>query len=409
MYVEIRQWVLDQYPSELGKFLGIGYRRSKMIGELCILATAMIFVTSTKMLMWWYTAWLFPLLLHRLITYSQVGYGYFMIDFCYFVNMLLMLGLHILPHNRKLFLWTFSLATGPVAWAIVAWRNSMVSYDLDKMTSVFIHIMPILVVVRKFHWNDADVKSCNADLMLRPPTVLELVVEPLGLYALWQITYLIKTEATRMRLTEPKSVAKDETQVTSAKLMSSKAPLPVLVAVFKRAPKKFHTFVFVGLQLVFTLLTVGFGPIWAKSFHLTMVFVTFLVAVLIVNGAGFELAMANKKERKLREELGGAAASESKETEARKKQSILAEDDDMQHMIDHSDSSTNLATIFEQVGPMMQSLCIPVSEEAVNGYLDDAVDSEAELSRMVMAGGKQGRPVASSNPLFENPSGVARE
>src|SRR4051794_7827254 len=34
--------------------------------------------------------------------------------------------------------------TGPLAWAIVTWRNSMVFHSLDKITSMFIHITPTL-------------------------------------------------------------------------------------------------------------------------------------------------------------------------------------------------------------------------------------------------------------------------
>ena len=36
---------------------------------------------------------------------------------------------------------------GPIAIAIIAWQNSLVFHSLDKMTSFFIHIMPVSYVV----------------------------------------------------------------------------------------------------------------------------------------------------------------------------------------------------------------------------------------------------------------------
>ena len=37
------------------------------------------------------------------------------------------------------------LSHGPIAIAILAWQNSIVFHSLDKMTSFFIHIMPVAI------------------------------------------------------------------------------------------------------------------------------------------------------------------------------------------------------------------------------------------------------------------------
>ena len=37
----------------------------------------------------------------------------------------------------------FVMSHGPIAIAILAWQNSIVFHSLDKMTSYFIHIMPV--------------------------------------------------------------------------------------------------------------------------------------------------------------------------------------------------------------------------------------------------------------------------
>jgi hypothetical protein len=36
--------------------------------------------------------------------------------------------------------------TGPLASAIITWRNSLVFHSLDKVTSLFIHMYPPLVL-----------------------------------------------------------------------------------------------------------------------------------------------------------------------------------------------------------------------------------------------------------------------
>lgn len=40
----------------------------------------------------------------------------------------------------------YMLATGPLAWAIPVWRNSLVFHDIDKITSIFIHAFPGMLV-----------------------------------------------------------------------------------------------------------------------------------------------------------------------------------------------------------------------------------------------------------------------
>lgn len=64
-----------------------------------------------------------------------------LLDMCYWVNGLAFLHLFVMPKSSTLFAITFACANGPVAVAIIAWRNSLVFHDLEKVTSVFIHIM----------------------------------------------------------------------------------------------------------------------------------------------------------------------------------------------------------------------------------------------------------------------------
>ena len=72
-----------------------------------------------------------------------------MLDFCYFLNasvLLQSLTCSMSSDSGFCSAWfksNYMLSHGPIAVAILAWQNSLVFHSLDKMTSFFIHIMPV--------------------------------------------------------------------------------------------------------------------------------------------------------------------------------------------------------------------------------------------------------------------------
>ena len=85
----------------------------------------------------------------RYLTYKAIKNQFFMLDFCYFLNVSVLLqSLACTPSSDSGFCgsWfksNFMLSHGPIALAILAWKNSLVFHSLDKMTSFYIHIMPV--------------------------------------------------------------------------------------------------------------------------------------------------------------------------------------------------------------------------------------------------------------------------
>lgn len=92
-------------------------------------------------------------------------------DFCYYANTIFIVTLLFYPKNEKLFMVCFSFAEvrtylirvsifspidiyrellyigfkfdqGPLAWALIVWRCSLVFSSLDKIVSVLIHLLP---------------------------------------------------------------------------------------------------------------------------------------------------------------------------------------------------------------------------------------------------------------------------
>ena len=97
---------------------------------------------------YYYTMSALPLLFLRFWTYGRNNYAYFLLDLCYWGNFLLLIYLWTpsYEYSGYFFAAVYSLATGPMAWAVIIFRNSMVFHSLDKSISNFIHLAPLVTV-----------------------------------------------------------------------------------------------------------------------------------------------------------------------------------------------------------------------------------------------------------------------
>lgn len=151
----------------------------------------------------WYASITILLLLIRFVTYKRRQWHYFCFDFCYFTNFLTLLWLFVLPQSQFLYTATFCMAHGPLAWAILAWKNSLVFHSLDKTTSVFIHLAPA-VTFYTLRWLCPD--TAESQLAEQPlyyihgryPLRLELSMPFLSswggavvFYLIWQFLYFV--------------------------------------------------------------------------------------------------------------------------------------------------------------------------------------------------------------------------
>jgi Protein of unknown function (DUF2838) len=89
-----------------------------------------------------FTLQLLYLLPYRSYVYKKLKWHYFLFDLCYYVNILSLVFLWILPQSPALFVACYCLSHGAVASAVITWRNSLVFHDADKVTSLFIHVYP---------------------------------------------------------------------------------------------------------------------------------------------------------------------------------------------------------------------------------------------------------------------------
>eukprot|EP01062_Namystynia_karyoxenos_P036412 TRINITY_DN26521_c0_g1_i1.p1 TRINITY_DN26521_c0_g1~~TRINITY_DN26521_c0_g1_i1.p1 ORF type:complete len:428 (+),score=123.25 TRINITY_DN26521_c0_g1_i1:72-1286(+) len=170
------------------------------------------------------------LLSWRFTRFRQTGCEWYLMDFCYFVEYLAVIfcGLAWLRVEygleTPLFQWNaeivragFAVSSGPLAWSVLIFRNSIVFHDIDHMTSVFIHVSPPLLfwcirwgagmgpmVVQK-RWPNmfvvcpdgdmADVDQCASLLVpwchACPADWNSFTYWPLGFWAGWALIYVL--------------------------------------------------------------------------------------------------------------------------------------------------------------------------------------------------------------------------
>jgi len=112
---------------------------SFVCGVITIMIIEAVLLVAPQRMEELYTTLLIPLMLARYVIYKSDLYHYFMYDFCYYAQVLMLLQMYKYPNNTELRKVMFSIANGPLCFAIVMWRNSLVFHSMDKMTSMFIH------------------------------------------------------------------------------------------------------------------------------------------------------------------------------------------------------------------------------------------------------------------------------
>jgi len=161
--------------------------------------------------------WLMPtLFIHRFYTYTAIKEQFFMIDFCYFLNLSTYLQTMLCPndnYSQECEVWfktNFVLSMGPISFAIVAWQNSLVFHSIDKVTSFALHIMPPLICY-VLRWDTRLQEAGLAAKHMSPMTLQEQFVYPMTFYLAWQLFYLY------IQFT---IIEKDKTLITSLRHLS---------------------------------------------------------------------------------------------------------------------------------------------------------------------------------------------
>ena len=130
------------------------------------------------------------LMMWRYVDYKAKKCQFFMLDLCYFVNLSVITQYFFFTNNRVWFDVNYIMCSGPVCMAVVVWQNSLVFHSIDKVTSYFLHVLPVLMV-HGVRWNKIPSPLINLDESSLP---LSTWFYYLMAYVAWQVLYIILTQ-----------------------------------------------------------------------------------------------------------------------------------------------------------------------------------------------------------------------
>uniref|UniRef100_A0A7S1G2R6 Glycerophosphocholine acyltransferase 1 n=1 Tax=Bicosoecida sp. CB-2014 TaxID=1486930 RepID=A0A7S1G2R6_9STRA len=278
-------------------------------------AVPLLVLRAPRVLPYVYIAELLLLVSIRLVYYYQLHWHYFCLDFCYFGNATLVAYLLFFPHSERLFVVCFAIAHGPLLFAVVAYRNSLVPHSLDKMTSCFIHIAPPIVLFA-LRWHAvAGWSTCaHADLVLdlpqrasspaapaapaalwtledvceSPGSLVWLLVVPMAAFAGHQLLYFLIVQ-----VLPNKTLREDKTYLTSYRyLMSLRGLVYNLATCFGY---RFRVAGYAVVCLAYGALSLLPMPLWWSSYWANVAVLAASLLVMTHNGAGFYTEVFSRK------------------------------------------------------------------------------------------------------------------
>ncbi|KAF5101346.1 hypothetical protein DV451_002221 [Geotrichum candidum] len=258
-----------------------------------------------------YTIELMALLPIRFYTYKRKQYHYFLADLCYFVNLLNLLYIWLLPESAHLFISCYALSFGTLSWAVITWRNSLVLHSIDKTTSSFIHILPPAVFHVITHQLDPEFKAARfagAQKFDQWQTITGILSASLA-YLVWQSLYHYFITLKR----QEKIKAGRATSFEYLRKSYAKTPLGKFV---NGLPEPLPVVAFTIIQYSYQLCTMLLCPIWYSHSVLSALFVTFIFFWASLNGATYYIDIFGKRFQKQLLELQAEVADWKDKDEA---------------------------------------------------------------------------------------------
>eukprot|EP00041_Stephanoeca_diplocostata_P027794 m.772165 g.772165 ORF g.772165 m.772165 type:complete len:475 (-) comp23246_c0_seq23:1630-3054(-) len=268
------------------------------MGVLVMILSEYILITKPEKFELLFMAIILPVLFLRYHIYRSLNWGYYLIDFCYFVQLLCFIA--ILYPSKLLFQVLFVVSSGPLCFAILIWRNSLVFHSLDKVTSTLLHLYPALLMYC-WRWTAA---SPGLDVMCGPGVgidacVLEFdnwIVWSFAFYGFWQMSYVLITELDGERIRNDKTMDFAVRHLTIRESKKNKRSLYLRItrALGIMGPDELFNYeqwktkiIFMSVQAVYTIITVvpTILLFYSETLHFAYLLLTFIVALW--NGACF--------------------------------------------------------------------------------------------------------------------------
>ncbi|KAF8406853.1 hypothetical protein HHK36_005974 [Tetracentron sinense] len=256
-----------------------------LLGVLAFGAFCFILGSRPQDIPYVYCLFYFTFVPLRWIYYRFKKCHYYLLDFCYYANTIFLVMLLFYPRNKKLFMVCFSFAEGPLAWALIVWRCSLVFSSVDKFVTVLIHLLPGIVFFTIRWWGPATFEAMHPEGTSHRaswPYVEEksylwtwLFVVPLVAYTLWQVLYFLIVNVLRRQRLELSKKARKANNLWWR--------LSGLLGDQNRM------FMYILLQATFTVATMALTVPIFLSYEMHAIFQILKVSATIWNGGSFLL------------------------------------------------------------------------------------------------------------------------
>jgi len=217
----------------------------------------------------------------RWFTFKGKKWHYFLFDFCYYANALILVYLHVFPKSESLFLICFAFSSGPLAWSVLAWGNSLVFHSLEKITSLFIHLTPnLLFYTMRWLIKDPESIAKYASFQDRLPSVMEVFLLAIPPYLLWQFLYYIKVQVISAKKVEERDY------LTSFRwfIHSKNSSIGKLI---QSAGPHWQLAAFMAYQFIYTLITILPTVLYLQSFWAHTALISGMCVLSAWNGANY--------------------------------------------------------------------------------------------------------------------------
>jgi len=238
-----------------------------------------------------HTVKLIVMLLLRFVHYRMKRHHYYLFDFCYWANFILLIYVWCAPSSLLVWRAVFTFG-GTLGNSVVLFRNSLVPHSLDKVTTAEVHFSPLVVL-----WTLRWFPPSDTSFVVTPDTLntpffsswstawgawwsywLEVFPPAFMLYVVWAAPYYGKMFIWSADKIERKKYA------TLYKYMALDR------GILYKLPRRLQP----HAKLIFILCHLGiflggavYTPILYHSYWCHTLWLLFLLAVIIFNGAQF--------------------------------------------------------------------------------------------------------------------------
>ncbi|GMH35426.1 hypothetical protein BSKO_03294 [Bryopsis sp. KO-2023] len=209
---------------------------------------------------------------------------YYMFDFCYAANVLLLAYVWVWPKSNFLKKVLFAYNTGPLALSVPVFGNSLVYHSLNELTGLFIHWYPMLVTYT-IRWypdckmDDSCGRSIDPNGIAQNANFLELQVWPLLPYLGWAFFYYLKIFIVSSGKIKTRSYETIYGYMTDGDQLCGR--------VVKRFPLRWQPPMFMVFHFCMVILSIIPVPMWWGNFTAHSALVVFVTGVSMWNGAAF--------------------------------------------------------------------------------------------------------------------------